>query len=122
MASSEVWKHFQNKADEGLAMCTICKASLKNNRLSNLKSHLLKQHKINFKLSLENCETSSTSSSIKTIRKKKIKIEVNKKELLRSYIGLVTEDSIPFNVLNSQNMRNIVDPICEGLKAAGGKK
>ncbi|KAI8116039.1 hypothetical protein CVS40_11832 [Lucilia cuprina] len=32
-----------------------------------------------------------------------------------SYIGLVTEDSIPFNVLNSENFKNILNPICVGL-------
>jgi len=46
---------------------------------------------------------------------------MNKKQLIRSYIGLVTEDSIPFNVLNSNNMRNILKPICDGFKATDGK-
>lgn len=72
MAPSEVWKYFENKAVEGLAVCNICKSSLKNNRISNLKAHLQKQHKIDVNvISLENLETSSTSSCSKIIRKKK---------------------------------------------------
>ncbi|XP_037941172.1 uncharacterized protein LOC119674121 [Teleopsis dalmanni] len=47
---------------------------------------------------------------------------MSKKELFRCYIGLVTEDSIPFNVLNSENMRKIIDPICRGLEEKFNKK
>ncbi|XP_067622182.1 uncharacterized protein [Eurosta solidaginis] len=56
------------------------------------------------------------------MRKKKIKIEVNKKHIFRSYVGLVTENSVPFNLLNAPNLRAFVDPICEGLSASLGKK
>lgn len=92
----------------------------------NLKTHLIKIHDIKFERDCpEQFEIASFSSSStlksKLLRKRKIKVEVNKKELLRSYIGLVTEDCIPFNVLNSPNLKNFIDPICEGLKAADGK-
>lgn len=116
-----VLNFFENNADAGFVICKTCKSKLKSNRVSNLKTHLFKQHNININ-NKENSESFSVSSSSKMIRKKKIKIEINKKELLRSYIGLITEDSIPFNVLNSPNMRKILDPICEGLRAADGKK
>jgi len=57
----------------------------------------------------------------KTVKPQVIKVKINKKNLIRSYIGLVTEDSIPFHVLNSTNKRNIIDPICQGLNEKSGK-
>ncbi|XP_049308916.1 uncharacterized protein LOC125777702 [Bactrocera dorsalis] len=120
---SEIWQFFDNNPDDGFATCKTCKNKLKNNRLSNLKTHLIKIHSINVSLNnTELSETSSITSLSKVIVKKKVTIKINKKQLLRSYIGLVTEDSIPFNVLNSVNMKHILNPICEGLFAADGKQ
>lgn len=125
-AKNDIWMYFENNTDMGVAVCKTCKNKLRNNRVSNLKAHLIKLHKINFnEVSNEQLEPESSislKSVVKPIRKKKIKIEVNKKQLIRSYIGLVTEDCIPFNILNSPNIRNFIDPICDGLRVSDGKK
>ena len=63
----------------------------------------------------------ASSSAIKT-RKQVIRIEMSKKQLLRSYIGLVTENNIPFNILNCANMQNIINPICDGFNSKYHKK
>lgn len=45
----------------------------------------------------------------------KVKKNINKKEIMRSYIGLVTKNGPSFNLLDSQNMKNILKPICNAL-------
>lgn len=42
--------------------------------------------------------------------------------MIRSYIGLITEDNMPFHILNSKNMKNIIDPICQGIKQKTGNR
>jgi len=119
-ALNKVWEYFEIQDKSGKAICNICKLSMKSDRTFNLKTHLQKLHKINFKKDDES-PTSTPTSSI-TARKQNIRVNINKKTLLRSYIGLVTEDCLPFNVLNFENLRNIVDPICEGLNEKLGKR
>lgn len=53
---------------------------------------------------------------------KNIKCDISKKLLIKSYIGLVTEEAASFNLLNSPSMRNIIDPICKGIERESGKR
>lgn len=93
-----------------VAKCKICSHELKSDRVYNLKIHISRVHKISD--DVLNSETGKLKNVKKEERKQCIKIEISKKQLFRSYIGLVTEDSLPFNILNSENFKNIIDPIC----------
>lgn len=123
--NKNVWNFYENNSNTGIATCKMCRSKLKNNRVSNLKTHLLKQHKIpvNKIINSGNCEikiSSVVSNCSKVIQKKHIRVEISKRQLLRSYIGLFTEDLIPFDVLNTDHMRSIFIPLCDGIQAAEG--
>ncbi|XP_017140741.1 uncharacterized protein LOC108154836 isoform X1 [Drosophila miranda] len=123
---NDVWNYYENIIDSGIARCKTCNGTLKNNRVSNLKTHLLKMHNLNLSVKkIQPIESASSEAdsvhSVKIIPKEILKINVNRKQLLRSFIGLVTEDCIPLKVLDSPNMRNIIGPICDGLEAAAEK-
>lgn len=59
-------------------------------------------HKIEIKTSEKN---KSKSKILKA------KVEINKHQIIRSFIGLVTENGLPFDILNSDNMKNILKPM-----------
>lgn len=77
-------------------------------RIFNLKVHLKNCHQIEIPDN-KNVQYKIEKKSIKT------KIEINKFEIIRSYIGLITENSIAFDILNSVNMRNVLKPICSAI-------
>ena len=109
-----VEKYYEIVDDQ--AICKLCMQRLKSNRNFNLKTHVIKVHKINENNFRNEIDMNTTSNIMKAkIRYHTVKIQISKKQLFRSYIGLVTEDSIPFNVLNSENFKNILNPICVGL-------
>lgn len=99
---SEVLKHFENSDVPDKVLCTICKKLLSSVRIHNLKAHLKTTHK----MEIQNKEKPKIKPKIM-----KTKIEINKNEIIRSYIGLVTENGLPFDILNCDNMRNILKPI-----------
>ncbi|XP_037950632.1 uncharacterized protein LOC119681494 [Teleopsis dalmanni] len=110
-----ILQHFDISNDNISVVCKICKHLLQKDRTYNLKTHLRKIHQLSMK-EIENCSSyDSVIVETKSTRRKKIKIEMSRKKFFRSYIGLVIEDGIPFNVLNSENMRNIINPICHTL-------
>lgn len=109
---NEILQHFDDSEIPDKVICKKCKKLLNNTRIYNLKSHLTLIHKIN----LKNVEKSRVKSKIT-----KTKIEVNKAEVIRSYIGLVTENGLPFEVLNSSNMRNLLKPISDALNDSDEK-
>ncbi|XP_053951090.1 uncharacterized protein LOC128858666 [Anastrepha ludens] len=115
--SNLIWGYFENQEEIGKAVCNICKLVLKNNRIYNLKKHLIKKHKINLCIPSKSDLTPPICS-----KKQNIKVQVNIKNLFKSYIGLVAEDSVPFDVLDSSNFKNIIDPICHGLGKKLGKR
>lgn len=93
-----------------VVVCKKCKKEFKTERNFNLKSHLEKVHKITL------IEKENINKSTQKYKTKSVKCDISKQLLIRSYIGLVTEEAIPFNVLNSESMRNIIDPICRGIE------
>ncbi|XP_067617601.1 uncharacterized protein [Eurosta solidaginis] len=118
----QIFTYFNLIDDGAIAVCKMCNHNLKSDRLFNLKTHLSKLHKI--KYSGDNNESCGSGSGVvkKEFRKKIIKIPICHKQLLRSYIGLIIEDNMPFHVLDSENMKNIIDPICEGISLKYEKK
>jgi len=53
-------------------------------------------------------------------RKQTFKVDINNKKLIRSYIELFSKNNLPFNIIHSKNMRNIIIPICQGYKKKFG--
>ncbi|KAI8120067.1 hypothetical protein CVS40_8585 [Lucilia cuprina] len=102
-----VLSYFSETDISGKVQCNICKKQLNSLRKYNLKMHLKSSHNIE---PLENKITSR-------IQKKliKTKIEINRFEIIRSFIGLVTENGIAFDILNSDNIRNLLKPICAAI-------
>ncbi|KAI8126496.1 putative AC transposase [Lucilia cuprina] len=113
-------KHFE-KRDE-IAICKHCNKQFTTERKFNLKKHVEKVHKIVIRNEINKENAQKTQISISKYKTKNIKCEINKKLLIKSYIGLVTEDAASFNFLNSPNVRNIIDPICKGIELNSGKK
>ncbi|XP_075162572.1 uncharacterized protein LOC142235198 [Haematobia irritans] len=143
-----VWSYFENQPEIGKAVCNLCNLKLKNNRNFNLKSHLEKIHKLDVSLNENPVHVSTADATPSTLtpsnvigeamqinknssndtiisciaeRKQSIKVKISKKVLFRSYIGLITDDNLPFSVFNSSNMRNIVEPLGEALGVKMGK-
>ncbi|KAI8116030.1 hypothetical protein CVS40_11824 [Lucilia cuprina] len=92
-----VEKYYEFEND--LAICKLCFQRLKSDRNFNLKTHVIKVHKIN-----EN----------------NFRNKINMEQYDEYRIPL--EDSIPFNVLNSENFKNILNPICVGLSQKLGTR
>uniref|UniRef100_A0A1I8PD83 HAT C-terminal dimerisation domain-containing protein n=1 Tax=Stomoxys calcitrans TaxID=35570 RepID=A0A1I8PD83_STOCA len=105
------------------AACKLCTHTLKADRLFNLKTHIIKVHNIkeeNFAKEKSSSVNHKHHSKIKN-RNQMFRIEISKKLLFRSYIGLVIEDSIRLDILNSENLQNILNPIFQGLGRRTGK-
>ncbi|XP_036329024.1 uncharacterized protein LOC118741222 [Rhagoletis pomonella] len=118
----DIWEYYDNQSEVGKAVCKICKLVLKNERIFNLRIHLLKKHKVNlWRYECVPSSNDSASTSAYYVGKGNIKMPMNKRTLFKSYIGLVIEDSVPLDVLDSPNFRNIIDPICDGLGKKLGK-
>lgn len=45
--TGKIFSCFKNDEEKRIARCTICKRNFKNNRVHNLKRHLVKSHLIN---------------------------------------------------------------------------
>lgn len=89
-------------ADEDKIQCKLCASTSKCNKTYNLKRHLKMKHQI---------ETNENSQNFS-----KIKVALNKHMLLQSCIGLITEEGYPLRILDSPNLRRIINPICEVLE------
>uniref|UniRef100_A0A0A1WM76 Zinc finger BED domain-containing protein 4 n=1 Tax=Zeugodacus cucurbitae TaxID=28588 RepID=A0A0A1WM76_ZEUCU len=112
---------YYEENDNNRMKCKTCSRVLKKDRVFNLKKHLL-LHGIRPVQKENNSDSKKNMKhSKKNMKHQQIKVQISKKNLVRSYIGLVTEDGFPFDVLDSNNMRNIIDPICQGLKDKSGK-
>ncbi|XP_049302982.1 uncharacterized protein LOC115065771 [Bactrocera dorsalis] len=105
---------YYEENDNDRVKCKTCSRVLKQDRVFNLKKHLLLHD-------IRPVQKENNSDSKKNMKHQQIKVQISKKKLVRSYIGLVTDDGVPFNVLNSDNMRNIIDPLSQGLKDKSGK-
>lgn len=103
------------KKINNISKCNLCEKDFKTVKKFNLKLHLEKIHKLVF-------DKKDEKKQLLIYKKKSFKCELSKNLMIKSYIGLVTEDALPFNVLNSENMRNWIEPICKGIEKDGGKK
>lgn len=112
----DILKHFEKTDSINKVECKMCHKILISTRSFNLKTHLKTVHKL---------EIISNKNNLSRIGKHthivKARIEINKREVIRSYIGLVTENGVPFDLLNSENMRNLLKPICHALSLDGNK-
>lgn len=112
-----IHKYFE--FENGGTKCRICLHRFKTVKLFNLKMHAIKMHNIEdaeFLIASSDADISSKYSS-----RQSVKLRMSKKQLFRSYIGLVTEDNLTFSVLNSENLRSIVNPICKGVSNKLGR-
>ncbi|XP_073829553.1 uncharacterized protein [Musca autumnalis] len=111
---------YYKKKDEFRSICKLCKKFFKSSKKFNLKTHLERKHHIQFgeKRHHDGVQIPPKEKFYKT---EKIKFDISKKQLIRAYIGLVTDEGVSFNVLNSQHMRTIIEPICHGIEMQSGK-
>ncbi|XP_005177488.1 uncharacterized protein LOC101896684 [Musca domestica] len=139
-SNSEIWNYFENIVKDGIAECKICSTRMRNNRVFNLRQHLRKVHKMDIEVQdvSNNSQVSASSpkpydeeqiNAVLKLAKRKMQeerlgekrykrrayIEVNKKLVVRSVIGLVVEDGIGPNIMDSSNMLNLVKPLCNAI-------
>lgn len=108
----DILEYFEESEIPNKVMCKICKKLLNNLRIYNLKTHLVIMHKIEF----NNVDKPKTKSKVI-----KTKVKINKLEVIRSYVGLVTENGLPFEILNSENMRKLLKPISDSINCGDEK-
>lgn len=80
--SFNILKYFDDDGSS-YVQCKSCDRVLKKDRTFNLKKHITGVHKI--KIDYQDNE-SSCSENISQPRKETIKVKINKKQLIRSYI------------------------------------
>jgi hypothetical protein len=116
-----VWQFYKKMTDKHLK-CKLCGLKLVSTHFNCLR-HLKRKHPQ--ELSVVETET-SRGKTVKDIARmtkiKKIRVKINSAILLKSCVGLVTEDALSFRVFDSKNMRNITDPIIEGIEQLTGEK
>lgn len=98
-------------SDKSKTICKVpgCEKEFKGFIIGNLKRHFYVVHKdLEESLNDEDLPVAGPS-------KKKIKISMDKSTLCRATIKMVTKDSIPFRILDSEGFREIVDPIYKEL-------
>jgi hypothetical protein len=116
-----IWNFFRKTA-RNKSKCTLCGLNIVATHF-NCFRHIRRKHPKELEsLQTETSRAKATAELAKVNNVRKIRVKINSAILLKSCVGLVTEDALPFRVFDSKNMRNITNPIVEGLEQQTGEK
>ncbi|KAL7726601.1 hypothetical protein ACLKA6_010466 [Drosophila palustris] len=104
-------KFFNFELDRNANVCKICQRVFKGNYITNLKRHLLDEHKSQY----EN-EISEQGKSELSEKKKKISVTFATNEVKDACVQLVTMEKMPFAVLDSEPFKKLTSQIFSGLE------
>ncbi|XP_063707695.1 uncharacterized protein LOC134836415 [Culicoides brevitarsis] len=107
--NNAIWRYFSFDSNSGTAVCLIdnCRCKIRSKQPSNLICHIKGVHKNKSDVILNDIDGKNNTRR-GTKRKADapiLKIKMHEVDILRSTIGMVCEDLIPFTFMNSANFR-----------------
>ncbi|BFG00109.1 uncharacterized protein DMAD_00182 [Drosophila madeirensis] len=92
------------------SVCKICRRVFKGNYLTNLKRHLIEEHKSQYESELRGLERSEPVE-----KKKKVSVTFGSNEVKDACVQLVTTEKMPFALLDTEPFKKLTCQIFSGL-------
>jgi hypothetical protein len=121
----QLWALFQVQKDSKKARCILCNNIVYSNAF-NAKRHIENKHKDHYeKLKPLFCISPSTSKpqpkAVQNSNHTCLRVNLSKEQIIKSYIGLVTRSHLPLKIINSPDLKMLLDPLCKAVSTEIGK-